>query len=147
MSQFIGTKMARGFAGELTRGYFDNTTEIKANDATAPVVAFGVAVKLNATADGVTPVTAASDNVYGFAVRVYGQADCQGEQTQNLVTIMKRGYMAVAVVGGTPALGGQVYLSATGAITANSASATAIEGAVFMGAVDANGLAEVAYNI
>ena len=65
MSQFIGTKMARGFAGELTRGYFDNTTEIKANDATAPVVAFGVAVKLNATADGVTPVTAASDNVYG----------------------------------------------------------------------------------
>lgn len=147
MSQFIGTSMVRGYAGELTRGHFDNTTEIKANDATAPVDAFGIAVKLNATADAVTPVTDDADAVYGFAVRVYGQADCQGEQTQSLVTIMKRGYMAVAVASGTPALGGQVYLSATGAITADSTSATALEGAIFMGAIDANGLAEIAYNI
>lgn len=146
MSQFIGTSMARGYAGELTRGYFDNTTEIKANDATAPVEAFGIALKLNATADAVTPCTATADAVYGFAVRVYGQADCNSEQTQQLVTVMKRGYMAVPVDGGTPALGGQVYLSATGTITASSTSATAINGAVFMGAL-VDGLAEIAFNI
>lgn len=147
MSQFIGTSMVRGYAGELTRGYFDYTTEIKANDATAPVGAFGIAVKLNAKADGVTPCTATADAIYGFAVRSYGQADCEGKQAQAVVTVMKRGYIAVEVKGGTPALGGKVYLGANGAITANSASATAIDGAVFMGAIDANGLAEIAFNI
>ena len=143
MSQFIGTSMARGFAGEMTRGYFDNTTEVKANDAVAPVSAFGVAVKLNAKADGVTPCTATGDAIYGFAVRDYTQA---GEE-HAMVTVLKRGYIAVEVKGGTPALGSKVYLSATGAITANASSATVIDKAVFMGAIDANGLAEIAYNI
>ena len=145
MSQFVGTSMARGYAGELTRGYFDNTTAIKGNNASAPVVAFGVAVKLSA--NGVTPCTATGDAIYGFAVREYGQADCEGKQAQAMVTVLKRGYMAVEVKGGTPALGGKVYLSATGAITANASSATVIDNAIFMGAIDANGLAEIAYNI
>ena len=45
MSQFIGMEMMpRSYAGEITRGYFDYTTEVKANDGTAPVTAFGVPV-------------------------------------------------------------------------------------------------------
>ena len=147
MAQFIGTSMLRGFAGMLTRGAFDYTTEIKANDATAPVQGFGVAVKLNATADALTPVTGASDAVYGFAVREYGQANEAGVQAQKLVTVMRRGYMAVPVAAGTPVLGGAVYLNATGAITADSTDATAITGAQFMGSKDADGLAEIAFNI
>lgn len=147
MAQFIGTSMKRGFAGEITRGYYDFTTEIKANDATAPVASFGIPVKLNAAADGVTPVTAAADKVYGFSVRTYGQADCDGQQVSKMVTVLRRGYVAVAIASGTAALGGQVYLTAAGAISATATSNTALDGAQFMGPADADGLVEIAFNI
>lgn len=153
-AQFIGTSMTRGFAGELTRGYYDATTEVKANDATTPVVGFGVPVKLNTNADGVTPCSATADKVYGFAVREYGQAVPKirssalvDEQDQALVTVMKRGYMAVKLASGTAKLGGKVYLNATGGLTAETASNTAIPNCVFMGAADADGLVEIAFNI
>lgn len=146
-AQFIGTSMTRGFAGELTRGYYDATTEVKANDATTPVVGFGVPVKLNTSADGVTPCAATSDKVYGFAAREYGQADCEGKQAQAMVTVMKRGYMAVKLASGTAKLGGTVYLNATGGLTAASASNTAIPNCVFMGAADSDGMVEIAFNI
>lgn len=156
-AQFIGTSMTRGFAGELTRGYYDHTTEAKANDATSPVIGFGVPVKLNTNADGVTPCTATSDTVYGFAVREYGQAVPKirssalvDEQEQPIVTVMKRGYMAVKLASGTAKLGGTVYLNATGGLTADAGSApanTAIPNCVFMGAADSDGLVEIAFNI
>lgn len=151
MPQFIGTSMPRGFAGALTRGFYDNTTEVKANDASAPVYAFGVPVKINSAGTGVTPVTAGSDAVYGFAVRLYGQVNFapngQSVQNQQPVTVLRRGYMAVAVTGGTAALGGKVYLDASGKISADSSSNTEIPGCIFMGAADADGLAEIAFNI
>lgn len=151
MPQFIGTSMPRGFAGALTRGFYDNTTEVKANDSTAPVYEFGVPVKLNSAGTGATPTTATGDAVYGFSVRLYGQAYCspQGQYVQNQqpVTVMRRGYMAVAVKGGTAALGGKVYLDASGKISADSSSNTEIPDCIFMGAADADGLAEIAFNI
>lgn len=151
MAQFIGTSMTRGFAGMLTRGYYDNTTEIKVNDGTTPVKAFGVPVKLNAAGTGVTPVAAAADKVYGFAVRVYGQAsldkDGASYQEQKIVTVLRRGYIAVANVDGTAAPGGQVYLTTSGGLSATSTSNTALTGAVFAGTKDADGLVEIAYNI
>ena len=152
MPQFIGTEMTRGFAGMLTRGYYDNTTEVLKNDTTAPVTAYGVAVKLNTKADSVTPTAATGDAVYGFSVREYGQAyrDETGKivENKNLVTVLKRGYIAVKVTGeGTAARGGKVYLDASGAITASDSAATAVPGAIFMGPADADGLVEIAYNI
>lgn len=147
MSQFIGTSMERGFEGMLTRGYFDNTTEILPNDGTAPVAAFGIAVMLNATADAVTPCTDDADPVYGISVRIYGQADNSGVQAQNLVTILKRGYIAVKPKAGTPARGGVVYIAPDGSITADSTGAGTLTGAYWMGAKDADGLAELAFNI
>ena len=121
MAQFIGTSMSRGFAGMLTRGFFDNTTEVKANDTAAPVKAFGAPVKWNSTQTGVTPVTAAADAVIGFAVRAYGQAipeaDGGSYQQQNIVTILKRGYIAVANVAGTVTAGGQVSRPADSVLT------------------------------
>lgn len=151
MAQFIGTSMTRGFAGMLTRGYFDNTTEVKANDKTTPVKGFGVPVKWNATQTAVTPVAAAADAVLGFAVRTFGQAipDAEGGsyQEQNLVTVLKRGYIAVAGVEGTITAGAQVYLTSTGGLSATADSNTALAGAVFAGTKDADGLVEIAYNI
>lgn len=152
MAQFIGTSMPAGHVGDITRGFFDNTVEVIKNDGTAPVKAFGVPVKLNSTADGVTGCTATSDAVFGFAVREYGQAvpTASGTYTQDMpfVSVLKRGYMAVKAAG-TPKKGAAVYLDASGALTAEAGSApanTAIPNCFFMGPAN-GGLVEIAYNI
>lgn len=152
MSQFIGTSMTAGHVGGITRGFFDNTVEVIKNDGTTPVAAFGVPVKLNSTADGVTGCTATSDAVIGFAVREYGQAvpTASGTYTQDMpfVSVLKRGYIAVTA-GGTPKKGAAVYLDASGALTADagtSPSNTAIPNCFFMGPAN-GGLVEIAYNI
>ena len=136
MSQFIGTSMPRGFAGEITRGFFDFTTEVHKNNGT--VKAFGVPVKLDGQT--VAATTANTDAVYGFAVRA-------GVQKADILTVLRRGYMVVKTAGGTPALGGTVYLKTDGTITADKGTNTAIPGCTFMGAADASGLVEIAFNI
>lgn len=153
MSQFIGTSMPVGFAGSITRGFFDHTVEVIKNDATTPVVGFGVPIKLNSTADAVAACSATSDKVVGFAVREYGQANCEGEQDQNFVSVLKRGYMVVKLESGTAAKGGTVYLTSTGTISAAAndgedepTSYTAIPDCFFMGPA-VGGLVEIAYNI
>ena len=146
MAQFIGPSMLRGFEGMLTRGFFDATTEIKKNDGTTPVQGFGIAVKINSAADGVTPCDDDADTCYGISVRVYGQADNAGIQEQTFVTVLRRGYIAVKPKAGTPALGGTVYLDPDGLISADSTGAVAIPGAHWMGPADADGLAELAFN-
>lgn len=149
MAQFIGTSMTAGHVGAITRGFFDNTVEVIKNDSTTPVAAFGVPVKLNAAADGVTGCTATSDAVIGFAVREYGQAvpTSDGGWTQEMpfVSVLKRGYMAVKAAG-TPKKGAAVYLDASGALTAEAGSSTAIPNCFFMGPAN-GGLVEIAYNI
>lgn len=146
MSQIIGLSMPKGYAGELTRGSFDHTTEVHPNNGTTPVAAFGIAVKL--AADGsLAPCAAASDNVYGFSVRTFDQVDNAGvPMLKNLVTVLRRGYIAVTVASGTPAIGAQAYLTSAGAISAASSNNTAITGATFMGPAE-NGIAEIAFNI
>ena len=121
MSQFIGTSMPRGFAGEITRGFFDFTTEVHKNNGTV--------------------------KAFGFAVREYGQVDAAGVQKDDILTVLRRGYMVVKTAGGTPALGGTVYLKTDGTITADKGTNTAIPGCTFMGAADASGLVEIAFNI
>ena len=77
MSQFIGTSMPRGSAGDITRGMFDYTTEVKQNDTTTPVADDGVLVSLTTTGKA-TPVSDAS-KVYGIAVRDYRQVGPDGK--------------------------------------------------------------------
>ena len=86
MSQFIGTSMTPGYAGDLTRGLFDATIETKVNDGT--VKAFGVPVKLSS--GKAAAVSAASDAVYGFSVREYGQADNDGVQEMYQILLKQR---------------------------------------------------------
>lgn len=149
MAQFISMNMLAGFPGMLTRGMYDCTIEAKANDAAAPVQAYGGLVKFNSTYDAVTPITAGSDAVLGFVVREASEVDNSGAiDNFNLVSVLKRGYVAVAApVGETIKAGDPVYLKAAdGSITASSSSATALSGAVFMGPAR-DGLVEIAYNI
>lgn len=149
--QFIGTSMPCGYAGMLTRGAYTNVIEAKKNDKTAPVVDFGAPVKVNADKSGVSACSATADKVYGFAVRSYKQAGVTAGDdvvdAKGLVSVLRKGYIAVKVEDGAPNFGDPVYLNAKGKITANSASATAITGATFCGEKDADGVAEIAFNL
>lgn len=147
MSSFIGTSMPRGFAGDITRGLFDYTTEVKENDKTAPVSAPGIAVSL--TAAGKATAATDSSKVYGITVRDYRQVGPNGEPwpADDFVVILRRGYVAVEAEG-TPVIGGAVYLAEDGKLTATKGTdATAIPNCTFMGAKDAEGLVEIAFNI
>lgn len=149
MSQFIGTTMPIGFAGTISRAFFDNTIEAKVNGG---VKGYGVPVKQNTTTGKVEPCTATSDVVYGFSVREYVQGSVADAILTQTVSVMRRGYF-VAKVSGTPAIGGKVYLDSNGGLTANATdgeeeptSFTAIPNAVFVGTAT-DGLAEIAFNI
>lgn len=145
MSQFIGTTMPMGYEGSLSRAYFDNTIEAKVNDG---VKGFGVPVKLDTTTGKVQPCTSTGDTVFGFSLREYLQAPVKGSDgalTVGVLSVLRRGYF-LAKVAGTPAIGGKVYLDASGALTADSASTTEIPNAVFAGKAT-DGLVEIAYNI
>jgi len=142
--QIIGARVPSGFAGEIARGEFDYTSETRVNDASKPVKAFGIPVKLTSTG-AVTPVTAAADAVHGFSIRIYGQADMAGAQAEKAISVLRRGYLFVKAAG-TPAAGGQVYLATDGSLTAEKSTNTALAGAQFVNAAD-NGVVEIAYNI
>lgn len=146
-SSFIGTSMSRGFAGEITRGTFDYTTEVKENDSTTPVGAPGLLVSL--TSAGKATVATDATKVYGFSVRDYRQVGPDGKvwPADRFVLILRRGYIAV-LADGTPAVGGEVYIGTNGKVTATKdAGAVAIPNCQFMGAKDADGIVEIAFNI
>lgn len=79
--QVIGAAMPAGFAGDIARGEFDFTTETRVNDATAPVLAFGVPVKFTSTG-AVSPATAAADVVgfFGPHLRTGRYVQCAGRE-------------------------------------------------------------------
>lgn len=151
MSQFIGFSMPHGEAGQLTRSYFGNVVESKKNDETTPVVAFGDPVKVNATKDGVSACSGASDGVYGISVRYFKQANVYtGTPTlegEKLVSVLVSGYCAIQVAEGEPKFGDPVYLNASGKFTATATGGTAVPGAKFIGEKDANGVVEIAFNV
>ncbi|HIU85194.1 MAG TPA: hypothetical protein IAC66_07515 [Candidatus Aphodousia gallistercoris] len=149
MSQFIGTTMPLGYAGTISRAFFDNTIEAKVNGG---VKGYGVPVKLNTSTGKAEPCSATSDVVYGFAVREFVQGSVTDAILSQTVSVMRRGYLIVKV-SGTPAIGGKVYLDANGGLSADAndgedepTSYTAIPNAVFVGTAT-DGLAEIAYNI
>lgn len=141
MSQFIGTRMPEGFAGTITRGEFDYTAETKVNGG---VTAYGAPVKLDENGKAV-PCTAATDVVHGFTIREFGTADTNGIMLAPVVSVLRRGYMLVAMEG-TPAIGSAVYLSASGALTAEAGD-TPIPGCKVCKAKNAEGLCEIEFNI
>ena len=143
MSQYVNVTLPLGLAGTVTRGFFDHTVESYANNSSSPVKEFGVAVAQGS--DGT--VSASGTGVIGFAVRNYTQVDSAGSFTADVVGVLRRGYLLVKVTAGTAKAGGKVDATAAGAISATAESNTEIAGAVFMGAADANGIAEVSFNI
>ena len=100
------------------------------------------------------------DVIYGLLASQYPtQSDMAGlgggsAAEGTLQSVMRRGYMTVRIVGGTPAKGALVYVvtatsaGAVGSLSASSgAGLAAIPGCTFMGEADGDGNVEISFNI
>jgi hypothetical protein len=158
----ITFRMPYGVPGDITRqtGSF---VEPQAFGAAA-FPAYGIPAKLSSGT--VVPITNTGDTVYGLLVRPFpitgaNASDPLGTSvppTKGVANILRRGYLNVSVQlgGASAALGSSVYIryqnpsgnQIVGGIEAASTGNTyQLTGATFMGPVDANGNAEIAYNI
>lgn len=168
MPQIITTSMPLGSPGDLSRDVREATNEAYFNSTTVPVFGFGLPVKSGAQANSVTGIVAADVGtaIVGFSVRempaypggnMSNLAAGAGVPMTGAIGIMKRGYMVVANNFGTPAKEGVVYVriaAPTGAkviggieATADGVNTVVVPNAQFMGGADANGFAEIRYNI
>lgn len=168
MPQIITNSMPLGSPGDLSRDVAEATIEAYYNSTTVPVLGFGLPVKSGAQANSATGIVAADVGtaIVGFSVRempaypggvMSNQAAGAGVPMTGAIGIMKRGYMIVANNFGTPAKEGIVYVriatpsgaKVVGGIeaTADGANTIIVPGAQFMGGADANGYAEIRYNI
>jgi len=157
-------RFPQGVVGNVSRNAPNATIEPKFLSTTAKP-AIGTPVKLVA---GVAAAIAASDAntvVYGILTRAYPTSAGAYTSSNNFgnevapdlpAGILKRGYITVQNLVGTPAVGGAVYFrNANG--TANNplgsieaaASANVVQllGAYFNGTADADGTVEIAYNL
>ena len=152
----------RGYPGALSRVHEGgHTLESKiVGEGTSAELYNGSPAALDANGD-IVPVESATiaGKLFGFVVRPYpsqGVGSLTGEdeslQPSTAATVMRRGYMTVAVASGTPAARGAVYVVTSGSaaplgsISAASANATVIPGAFFTGDA-ADGIAEIEFNI
>ena len=142
--------ITNGFPGTISRS-IDDVVESFANTESTDAIVFGAPVVLDATNNGVNNISADNTNVIGIAVRVaktnntYGVDDAK-YNPKDMVDVIKRGTVVVAVSNGFPAAGGTVHIvKATGAIRTSQDSTNTIEmsGWKFKGPKDVNGNAEI----
>lgn len=166
-------RMPAGIPGRPNREW-EHTGEPNQLDATSPPTAYGDACKMGS--NGRIQALVAGDvsaaiyglveagfpgqpgTTYGAATQLLGNlAPAAGSRC----TVMKRGYMTVAVQGVTvPAKGGVVYVRINGtlptggryggfeaAADGTAANTPVLTGAYWMGAPDSNGMCEIAYNL
>ena len=158
------TRMPAGIAGDVSRKEVAKI-EPRMMDPDHAVTLYGVPVKISSA--GVAPLTTGdtvATDVYGFSVRPYPlQAsvsealDAGTPNTNQPLDVLRSGYITVKNNKGTPALSGAVYCRIADGSTAyplggieaasDGGDCEAITGARFMGAADADGNVEIAYNI
>lgn len=151
MSNAFLYRMGVGYAGQATRLEMAKIEPQILDDTDKPTV-FGVPVIITS---GKICKWAGSGTIVGFLVRPYPtQAqvnealDAGTPNVDQIADILRSGYIVVNVSSGTAAQGGAVYVNdTTGLVQADATGATAVTGAKFMGAADADGNAEIEYNI
>lgn len=157
-------RMPSGIPGAVSREE-NKTIETRPFDSNFPCTAYGIPVKL---VGGLIRPIAASDtnsNVWGFLVRPFPTTNGPSGSalgtsvppTSGMGNVLRRGYMSVQNITGTPADQGAVYTrtaSASGSqfigdieATNPSGNGFSITAAVFTSAADASGNVEIAYNI
>ena len=154
---FITTRMPSGFPGEVTRidGSVIEPCQVGDSD-----LVHGQPVKI--VGNKLVPLEAgdAAADLYGFVCRSYPSQGGIGSTTPETIKagtvadVLRSGYMAVSLAVGTAAKAGTVYVrisAASGSIgdieAALVADETVAVNATFMGAADADGITEIAYNI
>ncbi|MFJ7312528.1 hypothetical protein ACIQVE_07105 [Pseudomonas sp. NPDC098747] len=160
MSNSILYRMSAGIPGDVTRASQSTIEPVQLN-ASNPFSVFGVpgkivGGKLVPLADG-----DAAGVIYGFLVRAYPYTGSTFTAimgpTNTVGDVLRRGYMTVKLNAGTASKAGQVHVRITAATAdkpiggieavADSSNTVALTGATFMGAADASGNVEIAYNI
>ncbi len=167
-------RMGAGFPGDVNRTH-PASIEPALIDASAPPTAYGQAVLVDATTQGVRPFTTGdqSNTVaagYGLTVRPYPTQQSSGSNfgaasfgaatppASGVIDVLRAGYIMSTVPSGqTPVKGGAVYVWATassgahvqGGIEAvySAGNTTQLLNATFNGSPDANGNVEIAFNI
>lgn len=155
-------RMPNGFAGGVSR-VESATIEPNLIDDAVPPTIFGAPVKLvsGKVRNLTTSDTAAA--VYGFLVREFPSGASQDAlgvstpPTSGPASVLKRGYIMAGVNAGTAAKNGTVYVRVAAAAAgkplggieavADSTNTVALTGAYFNGTADAQGVAEIAYNL
>ncbi|SEI98782.1 hypothetical protein SAMN04244579_02710 [Azotobacter beijerinckii] len=164
MSNAFLYRMPAGIPGDVTRAS-QSTIEPVVLDPNTPFTAFGVFGKI--VSNKFVPFGAgdADGGQYGLYVRPYPITGGSGSDplgtatppTKGIADCLRRGYMTVKVNAGTASKDSQVYVRVAAAAAgkpiggieavADSTNTIAITGATFMGAADASGNVEIAYNI
>ena len=160
-SMFIGTTTPAGVIGTISRNVVGNVIEAVQVDDTAKI---GYPVELDGTTGKAKLVTgtATAGSVYGFLVRKYSARLNQKDQSIEPVytqAVLRNGFILVQLAEEetTPIVKGMpvwVVIKTSGkyktigTVAAKDDSSSAIQiNATFMGPVDKNGVAEIAYNI
>jgi|SRR6185312_11651866 len=161
MTSFL-YRMPSGIPGDISRRE-NMTIESVPLDPNTPFSAYGLFGKI--ASGKLQPITTGDTaaSVYGLLVRAYPTASAQDPlgtatpPTSGIASVERRGYMTVKLNSGTAALDGQVYVRVAapsgpkviGGIeaAADSTNTIAITNCTFMGAADASGNVEIAYNI
>lgn len=154
---FITTRMPSGFPGEVTR--LDSAVIEPCQVGDTDLVN-GQPVKM--VNEKIVPLEAGDTaaDLYGFLCRSYPSQGGIGSTAPGTVKsgtvadVLRSGYMSVPLAVGTGSKGAVVYLrisAASGAVgdieAALVANETVAVNATFMGAADADGITEIAYNI
>ena len=165
----ITTRMGEGFPGRVSRSDSLTIEALPINNSTPPGY-YGCPVKISSNQVSGLASGDAGSVVFGFLAQPY---PIQGNSASGTIgaaatppsagmaDVMRRGYMTVPLAsgGGTPALGGQVYVVTTaggsftvGALVTSaspgsSAAAVAITNARFKGPTDASNNVEIEFAI
>lgn len=167
-------RMGAGFPGDVNRSH-PVSIEPALIDASAPPLAYGLAVVVDPTTQGVrqmAPGDSALTAVYGVTVRPYPFQQSSAVNngaigygagappTSGPIDVLRSGYIMAPVVG-TPVKGATVYVwiaASTGAhvqggfeASASGSNTIPLTGAgslaTFNGGADASGIAEIEFNV
>ena len=156
--------MPSGIPGSISRSQAPLNVEPNIILSANPPAAYGVPVAIDASTGHVRPIGAGDTAglIYGMTVRPFPttSSNTMGVSTpptSGEIDVMTMGYMSVKCNYGTPAKNGVVYvrIAANGAntivggieATSDTTYSIVMTGAHFTGAMDANGNAEIAYNL
>jgi len=163
----ITYRVGAGVPGTISRINPTPTIEPTLIDAANPPTVFGQPVIIDATSQGVRPLTVGDVTIYGITVRTYPFQQWSGSLNVALgvaggidigaANILRSGYI-MAQINGTPVKGGTVYIwtAASSAPHVQGGFEVANPGGsgfalpattTYQGGVDSTGVGEIAYNI